>query len=807
MHRRAESRGQVCKSVTEGGDEGAVQPQEDMEEDEVAVHLETPELGLGIGELEGPLEEARAAFQLGEEEVELEVGRVAGQADAAVWAKEGQTRLLATCCVGEERGRAGQGNMVPLQVVYNERFSGAGRTPGGFVKRDGRIKEFEVLIARLIDRSLRPGVRKGFPRDVQICATVFSIDESRPPDSLALLASSTALSLSRVPTECGPVGGVRVVLPDNGAEPLLNPRWEASEGEAPLVDAVVAGGQEGVVMVEGSGEFAPEREWERAIEEGRKACARVKGEIEGLAERVGRRKEVEAERDRERERAEEFVERAVGESVRELARGGGGRVPADKLRRSNARRRMEAHAVHQAQEEELDPGLARDAVDGLYEREWRRALLEGLPREDGRRADEMRRVRMESGRLLPSAHGSALFTRGETQALVVTTLGGDKEKQMVDSPTRPGAKDFTLHYFFPPASVGEAGRISGMPSRREVGHGSLAEKALAPALPDMRSGSDPFPYSVRLESTVTESNGSSSMASVCGGTLSLLDAGVPLMRRVAGVAVGRVTSPLVPDSDEVLLSDILGSEDANGDMDFKVAGGTDGVTAVQLDVKKPEGLPRSTVAAAMERARNHIRDLLQAMEGECDPPPTEALPDGVERISTFFVDPSEVGKVIGVSGATVREITDRTGCTSIELDNETGMGKARGPDTVSVDRARQEALAVAGYLGEGDVFDTADVISVASYGVVLLLAPEVKCLVHVSSLPEGFLSSESAPQYGERWRVRVVAVDDRGIKGQLVERMPRDEVEAVEPPSALPSSPSNAVNSAENQSVSPSVHS
>lgn len=782
-----------------------VEPEE-AENDEVALHVESPE-DFSAPTAEGPLSPASATLEVGTTSVTLEVGEIGQQADAAVWASENDARVLSSCCVGPRIDRSGQGSMTPLQVVYSERFSGAGSTPGGFVKRDGRIKEFEVLVARLIDRSLRPIVAEAFPREVQLSTTVFSIDPDRLPDQLALLASSAALSLSRVPLELPAVAGVRVIVDSPGSQPQINPsnvalddsdmplpaseaigddkptgehgslsvdRGEKGKFQHPVVDMIVSGTKEGILMVEGGADLSPKEDVLCAINSAHVEIARVCDELEVLAAKAGREKESVFERwnaSASIKEAEKFVLNNVGNLLSEWSYGGGS-TPFSKQKRGVIKDRIKERALALANENDdgTDSKLPNALIGDAFERQCKKfvraSLSEGLTRQDGRAADELRPISASSGRMLPNAHGSAIFRRGETQAIGAVQLGSDYERQQVDSPTRPGPKRFSLDYYFPPMSVGETGRLAGMPSRREVGHGALAERGLKPIVPPKSD----FAHNIRVESTISGSNGSSSMASVCVGTLAMLDAGIPIKQPVGGVAIGLVKNGSDPVNSTMLV-DILGSEDFMGDMDLKVAGGGDGtVSAVQLDVKNPAGLNSELFVRALDEADSAIARVIDTMMSTCSPPPQNHLAHGVDRTLTVQISPEMVGKVIGPGGKTVNEITQRTGISSLVFDSESGQGTLRGKTEDSIEAARRMVHAIVGDVHQGDEFTNAKVMAVPEYGIIVELAPETKALIHVSTLnlPKGSPASESGIAPGETLHVIIQEVNSKGYKAALV---------------------------------------
>lgn len=521
---------------------------------------------------EGWLEPQTLSFELGGQEVSLETGRVGRLADATVVARVGETVLFVTACCAREA--TGDGSFAPLSVQYQEKFSAAGRTSGSFLKREGKLRDDEVLTCRLIDRPLRPLMPKGWAFETQLLANVMSYDGQSRPEPLAITASGAAMCLSSVPITTAVVG-VRVGRIDGDF--VINPTTEQQAMSD--LDLVMAGTRRAVLMIEGFADFLPEETLLEALELGHAEIAQAAEKIEAWAAEVGKPKydgplmlPPEGLLDEAREAAGDMYSAAM-------------RVPK-KQERGMAL--GEANAALRAALTDSETGESRykesdvqQAIKQVTTEAMRRMLREEGLRSDGRGLDDVRPIRAEAS-FLPRTHGSALFTRGETQTMAVCTLGGKRDSQLLDDLDGGGNKHFYLQYSFPPSSVGEVGR-TGAPGRREIGHGALAEKALRPALPTFESGD--WGYVTRVESNITESNGSSSMASVCGGCLAMEDAGVPLRARVAGVAMGLVLPEEGgADEDAIILTDILGSEDALGEMDFKIAGSEEGVTAFQMDI-------------------------------------------------------------------------------------------------------------------------------------------------------------------------------------------------------------------------------
>ncbi len=586
----------------------------------------------------------RKEIDWGGRKLVLETGKIARQADGAVLASYGDTIVLCTA-VGVRTPKVGQ-DFFPLTVDYQEKAFAAGKIPGGFFKREGRPSEKEVLVSRLIDRPIRPLFPEGFRNEVQVVATVLSHDLENDPDVVAMIGCSAALTLSGIPF-FGPVGAARVGYEDGRY--ILNPT--AAQKETPQLELVVAGTTEGVLMVEFEAQELPEDVMLGAVTFGHQAFQPVIQAIIELAERAAKDPWPLSEPSEE--------QRAIGARVEALARG----PLAEAYKESHKQTRHER--IDAAKREAL-AGLAAEGVEAdkakalfkdLEAEIVRNAILDTGRRIDGRDTRTVRPIVAEVG-VLPRAHGSALFTRGETQALVVTTLGTGQDEQVIDALEGEYRQNFMLHYNFPRYSVGETGRM-GSPGRREIGHGKLAWRALHPVLP----GKEKFPYTIRIVSEITESNGSSSMASVCGGSLALMDAGVPLARPVAGIAMGLIKE----DRGVAVLSDILGDEDSLGDMDFKVAGTEQGVTSLQMDIKITSITPE-IMRIALDQAREGRVHIL----GEMARAITGARGDvaaTAPRITVMNVPKEKIREVIGTGGKVIREIVEQTGC-KIDINDD-----------------------------------------------------------------------------------------------------------------------------------------
>jgi polyribonucleotide nucleotidyltransferase len=682
----------------------------------------------------------RKEIEWGGRRVVLETGKIARQADGAVLATIGETTVLCTV-VYEKTVKPGQ-DWFPLSVHYQEKSFAAGKIPGGFFKREGRPAEREILTSRLIDRPIRPLFAPDFKNETQVICTVLSHDLHNDPDIVALIGSSAALTLSGVPF-FGPIGGCRVGYV-NG-EYVLNP----SIGDLPdsALDLVVAGTREGVLMVESEAKELSEEIMLGAVMFGHRANQDVIDAIIELAEATAKEPlDLPApppEREQLAARVRELATEPLGDAYSETVKG----VRRDRIGQVKA---QVTEAV--GADGSIDAALITEHLDGVFkdlEKDIvRHRIISGQPRIDGRANDAIRPIVAEVG-LLPRAHGSALFTRGETQALVVTTLGTGQDEQIVDALAGEFRQHFMLHYNFPPYSVGEAGRI-GFTNRREVGHGKLAWRSIHALMPEKLD----FPYTIRVVSEITESNGSSSMATVCGASLSMMDAGVPLKRPIAGIAMG-----LIKEGDAfVVLSDILGDEDHLGDMDFKVAGTADGVTALQMDIKITS-ITEEIMRNALAQARAGRVHILGEMEKGLS-----ATRDGVSkmapRITVMHINKDKIREVIGPGGKVIREICEVTGAR-IDLEDD-GTVKVAAVDEASANAAIQWIRSIAADPEVGEIY-TGRVVKTVDFGAFVNFLSNRDGLVHISELaPNRVGKVTDVVQVGDTVKVKLIGIDDRG---------------------------------------------
>ena len=665
----------------------------------------------------------------------LEVGKVARQADGAVLVRFGDTIVLVTAVASKE-AREGI-DFLPLTVDYQEKAYAAGKIPGGFFKREGRPGDKETLTSRLIDRPLRPLFPKSFRNEVQIIGTVLSADQENDPDILALVGASCALSISRIPF-AGPVGAVRVARV-NGSF-VINPTY-AQLDESDL-DLVVAGTDDAVMMVEGGGKELSEETMLEAIVRGHEALLRVIQIQKELVAIMGPQK-MEMPPAILDDSLVSRVKGILGDQIRSLV------FVADKEEQKAKREELVAGLTKQlAEETEEVRARARQAFDQIESDEMRNIILSESKRADGRRADEVRPISIEVG-LLPRTHGSAIFTRGQTQALVTTTLGTVEDQQRIDDIKEETRKRFMLHYNFPPFSVGEVRFMRG-PGRREIGHGALAERALVPILPSQEQ----FPYTLRIVSDILESNGSSSMATVCGASLSMMDAGVPIRAAVAGVAMG-----LVKEEDRfAILTDIQGLEDHLGDMDFKVAGTKDGITALQMDIKVA-GVTQEILRQALGQAKEARLFVLSEMDRALSEP-RDNLSPYAPRMFTIQVPVDKIREVIGPGGKVIRGIIDETGVKMDVSDDGTVT-------IASVDEAAaQKALSMVAKIVEvpevGKVY-SGKVKKIMEFGAFVEILPNTDGLLHISQIAEHRVKKvEDELSVGQEVMVKVVDIDRQG---------------------------------------------
>lgn len=664
----------------------------------------------------------------------LETGRMARQADGAVLASLGDTVVLATV-VGAKSVKPGQ-DFFPLTVNYQEKAFAAGKIPGGFFKREGRPAEREVLISRLIDRPIRPLFIEGFKNEVQVVVTVLAHDGENDSDILAMVAASAALTLSGLPF-LGPIAAAKVGHIDG--EFVLNPSREQLQKSR--LDLVVAGTRDAVMMVESEAKELPEETMLEAVMFGMESFAPVIDLIIDLAEDAAKAPwDVEVP---DHSKLFKALEKAHGRALKKAY------AEPKKQLRYEAVAAVKAKALEQfAGEDGDDPQIVAAQFKELEAKTVRGAILETGLRIDGRDTRTVRPIVAEVG-VLPRVHGSALFTRGETQALVVATLGTGQDEQVIDSLEGDIREHFLLHYNFPPYSVGETGRM-GSPGRREVGHGKLAWRATRPLLP----AKDQFPYTIRVVSEITESNGSSSMATVCGTSLALMDAGVPLPRPVAGIAMGLIKE----GSKFAVLSDILGDEDHLGDMDFKVAGTEEGVTSLQMDIKIA-GITEEIMEIALGQAREGRLHILDEMAKGLGTPRGE-MRDTVPRVITITIPQDKIGAVIGPGGKMIREITEQTGC-KIDI-NDDGTVKIASADGDAAQRAVDWVRGLTATAEVGTIY-TGKVVRVVDFGAFINFLGGQDGLCHISELANERVGKVTdVVNEGDIVKVKVLAIDDRG---------------------------------------------
>lgn len=679
-------------------------------------------------------------FKLDEFNYQVELGKFAQQADGSVWFRHGGTVILATVVSSPAKEFPG---FFPLTIEYREQFAAAGKIPGGYFKREGRPTENEILTSRLIDRSLRPLFPSDYFDQVQIIITVYSLDKEHSPATAGLIAASLALSISPVPFQ-EPVGAVEAVRIDG--------KWsmKASYADSKQANArvVIAGTQEGITMVEGSADELSESDFVDILFSCHKDIEKIVAWQQSIQDEAGKPKEAVAalyDFAGWRKRVDEFL---TADRVKSIAH-------EDKIERDirlNALRKEFLDTYKVEFEETSTPASVGEYLfDSVLKDKLTQLIFDQNKRIDNREFDEIRPISVEVG-LLPFTHGSAFFQRGRTQALVTATLGSGEDAQRIES--LMGDEDtvvdgsFMLHYNFPPFSVGEARFLRG-PGRREIGHGSLA----ASALKAVRPSQEEFPYTIRVVSDILESNGSSSMATTCGATMALLQAGVPLKKMVGGIAMGLIMSK---DGRFQVLSDITGFEDAFGLMDFKVAGTTDGITAIQMDIKYKGGLSREVFNSALEQARSGRLHIIGKMAQVLDKP--AELSKLVPRVTSFKINPEKIGAVIGSGGKTIREIIAETG-TSIDIEPD-GLVKIFGGPEAKTDKAIKWVKTLVGQINKGDIFDGIIKRS-ADFGLFVELVPGLQGLVHISQIPRDKQKSfSSVYKQDDRVQVEVLDYDD-----------------------------------------------
>ncbi len=683
------------------------------------------------------MKSTRKSFQYGEHLITIDTGAVARQADGAVIVDMAETTVLVTA-VGRKTAEPGR-DFFPLTVNYQEKTYAAGKIPGGFFKREGRPSEKEVLTCRLIDRPVRPLFPKGFTNEVQIIATVMSLNPDVDPDIPALIGASAALAISGMPF-AGPIGAAKVGY-ING-EYVLNP-GNAALKESKL-ELVVAGTKDAVLMVESEADRLSEEVMLGAVMYGHEQLQTAIEAINELAAEVGKP-------------AWEWDAPAADEALTAAVAGACETALADAYRITDKQERQAAvgaakdaavEALAAGEDPRWTPDEVKAAASKLEKTIVRGRVIKGEPRIDGRDTRTVRPINVEVG-VLPRAHGSAIFTRGETQAIVVSTLGTGRDAQIIDAIEGERKEQFMLHYNFPPFCVGETGFV-GSPKRREIGHGKLAKRGIQAVMPDL----DEFGYVIRVVSEITESNGSSSMASVCGTSLSLMDAGVPVKAPVAGVAMGLVKE----GNDYAVLTDILGDEDHLGDMDFKVAGTEDGVTALQMDIKI-QGITREIMDNALEQARDARLHILGEMNKVIDAP-REEMSEWAPTIMTIKIDPEKIRDVIGKGGAVIRAITEETGA-SVDIEND-GTVRIASVDGASGKEARRRIELITADVEVGRIYE-GKVARLMDFGAFVTILPGKDGLVHISQISNERVEKVSDKlAEGDVVKVKVLEVDRQG---------------------------------------------
>jgi polyribonucleotide nucleotidyltransferase len=698
------------------------------------------------------------SLEWGGQTLTLETGKVARQADGAVIATLGETVVL--CAVtAAKKVKEGQ-DFFPLTVNYQEKYFSSGRIPGGFFKRERGATEKETLVSRLIDRPLRPLFPEGFYNEINCIAQVLSYDGENEPDILAMVAASAAMTLSGVPF-MGPIGAARVGYVDG--EYILNPTDE--QVEAGQLDLVVAATYDAVMMVESEAKELSEEVMLGAVQFAHKACKDVIKQIVKLAEQAAKEPWAMAEQ-ADLSAAKDKLKKLIGKDIEAAYK------LTDKSERSNALNAARDKAKEAFSDATPQDQMAANKLMKKLEAEIvRGAILKSGKRIDGRTTTQIRPIVAET-HFLPRAHGSALFTRGETQTIATCTLGTKESEQMIDGLTGLKYEHFMLHYNFPPYSVGEVGRF-GAPGRREVGHGKLAWRALHGVLPSKED----FPYTIRLTSDITESNGSSSMASVCGGSLAMMDAGVPITRPVSGIAMGLI----LEGKDFAVLSDILGDEDHLGDMDFKVAGTSEGITTMQMDIKIA-GITDEIMKKALEQAKEGRAHILGEMAKALGEARTE-LSAHAPRIETMQIDKSKIRDIIGTGGKVIREIVATTGA-KVDIDDE-GLIKISSSDLSQIEAARKWISGIVEEAEVGKIYD-GKVVNMVDFGAFVNFMGGKDGLVHVSEIRnERTEKVTDVLSEGQEVKVKVLEIDQRGkvrLSMRVVDQETGEELEDTRPP-------------------------
>lgn len=673
-------------------------------------------------------------------ELHFETGKIAKHANGAVIVREGDTMVFSSACASKDASP--DIDFLPLRVDYQEKFSSKGKTLGGFIKREGRPNERAILVSRLIDRPLRPMFEDGYYNEVQVLTYVWSYDGVRLPDVLGICASAAALVISDIPL-IKPIAAVRVGMIDG--QFIINPTQE--ECESSILDLVLAGTEDAILMIEGYCDFLTEEQVLQAIETGHQSIQKICHALAEWRDEVGKPKS----RDSLRPLSDELLKLIDSHLAKDLQEALA--IPTKQERQerlSELKSSLVQELFPEGQEAKTSHSLVdvKLAIKEITSRHMRTLILEKSVRSDGRKLNEIRNIDIEPA-LLPRTHGSALFTRGETQAVATCTLGGESMGQRFESLDGEGLQRFYLQYFFPPFSVGEVGR-AGPAGRREIGHGKLAERALSSALPSQQD----FPYTIRVESNITESNGSSSMASVCGGCLAMMDAGVPIQRPVSGIAMG-----LILEKDQfAILSDILGVEDALGDMDFKITGDDEGITAFQMDIKV-EGITLEIMKAALAQAKEGRIHILKKML-ETLPESRKEMSVYAPRIETIQVKQSQIATIIGPGGKQIRKIIEETG-VDINI-NDDGLVSIASPHPEAMRRAKEIIEGLTGEIEVGKIYK-GRITSVVKFGVFVEVLPGKEGLCHISELAEGRVDDiNEFVKADDEISVKVLDINERG---------------------------------------------
>ncbi|AHK63396.1 Polyribonucleotide nucleotidyltransferase [Chlamydia avium] len=666
----------------------------------------------------------------------FETGKVARQANGAVLARTQETWVFSSVCAAALEEVV---DFLPFRVDYQERFSAVGKTLGGFIKREGRPTEKEILVSRLIDRSMRPSLPNRLMQDVQILSYVWSYDGVNPPDPLAICGVSAALAISDIP-QTSIVAGVRIGRVNNTW--IVNPT--KAEMDISTIDLVLSGTENAILMIEGHCDFLSEEEILEAIEYGHKHIVTICRALQQWQKQIGKEKNTRHIIPLPEEVLSSVNTLLTEEQFAELL------TIKEKKAFEAASQKLEEILIEKLQKDDAiyTPFNIKAAYKKAKSNYIRSRIFKQGIRADGRGLKEIRPITIETA-FLPRTHGSCLFTRGETQTVAVCTLGSEAMAQRYEDLNGEGQSKFYLQYFFPPFSVGEVGRI-GAPGRREIGHGKLAEKALSHALPDSME----FPYTIRIESNITESNGSSSMASVCGGCLALMDAGVPIKTPIAGIAMG-----LILDQDRaVILSDISGIEDHLGDMDFKVAGNSEGITAFQMDIKV-EGVTFAILASALAQAKEGRQNILNTMKEALAAPKTD-LSQYAPRIETMQIKLSKIATVIGPGGKQIRQIIDETG---VQIDiNDSGVVSISAPSPSAIEKAKSIIEGLVGEVEVGKVYE-GRVTSVVPFGAFVEILPGKEGLCHISEFSKQRIENISDfVKQGDMLTVKLLSINDKG---------------------------------------------